>query len=77
MSKDYGFNYDYSNLKPLHKFINKTNKNELLVYSESFDKFAILQKSSNGQQQRLKVDSTALSKMLSKLDSNNWEEIYG
>ena len=77
MSKDYGFSYDYSHQKPLHKFVNKANKNELIVYSENFDKFAIVQKSSNGQQQRLKVDSTALSKMLSKLDSNNWEEIYG
>jgi hypothetical protein len=66
-----GFSYDYSNLKPIHKFINEDK--EISIFREQYG-YALLQKSSTGQQ-RLKLDEVQLSSFLINLTKNKWKEV--
>jgi len=70
-TKDYGYSYDYSNQKPLHTFVNNTNKSSISVFKE-YSSYIILQKDSKGFQQRLKVDEVNLSSMMTRLINNGW-----
>lgn len=71
--KNYGFAYDYSNMSPIHKFINSSNV-EVCIYKD-FNSYAIVQKDSKGHQQRLKVDEVGLNKMLQMFDKHKWKEL--
>jgi hypothetical protein len=70
-TKDYGYSYDYSNQKPLHTFVNNTNKSSISVFKE-YSSYIILQKDSKGFQQRLKVDEVNLNSMMTRLINNGW-----
>lgn len=72
---DYGYSYDYSNQKPLHRFNNTNNNTQVLIYKE-FNSYVILQKEASGRQQRLKVDETSLNKMLVAFTNYGWEELH-
>lgn len=72
-NKSYGFPYNYSNQKPLHKFVNIVNSREMLFYKDG-TKFALLEKR-DGVQQRVLIDETSFNNMLGFLDRNGWKEI--
>lgn len=71
-NKSYGFPYNYSNQKPLHKFINGTTNIEMLFYKDG-TKYALLEKR-NGTQQRVLLDEVSFNNMLGFLDRNGWNE---
>lgn len=70
-NKSYGFPYDYSNLSPLHSFIND-NGASIKFYRDA-TRLVMLQVT-NGHQQRLFVDSTTMTNMMTRLDKNGWKE---
>lgn len=72
-NKSYGFPYNYSGQKPLHKFVNTVNNREMLFYKDG-TKFALLEKR-DGVQQRVLIDETSFSNMLGFLDRNGWNEV--
>lgn len=72
-NKSYGYPYNYSNQKPLHKFINQVSNKEMLFYKDG-TKYAILEKR-DGVQQRVLIDETAFNNMLCILDRNGWNEV--
>jgi len=71
--QDYGYSYDYSGLKPMHRFVNEQSEASITIFKE-LNGYVLLQKSKTGHQQRLKLDDSALTKMLSMFDKNGWIE---
>ena len=72
-NKHYGFPYNYDSQKPIHKFVSPSNTNVYTFYKEGV-KYAMLQKSEQGQQ-RVLLDDLGFSNMLTFLDRNGWNEI--
>lgn len=72
-NKSYGFPYDYSNRRPLHKFVNDFNAKTFTFYTEG-TKYALLEQKDKVQQ-RVLLDETAFNNMLGFLDRNGWKEI--
>mgnify|MGYP003336965863 FL=1 len=70
-NKHYGFPYDYSSKKPLHRF--RKDDAEMLFYSENRG-YIMLQKTPN-QQQRVALNELSFSNMLGMLDKNGWTEV--
>lgn len=71
-NKKYGFPYDYSKLKPIHSFVNDAGS-QIKFYLDA-TRYVMLQ-ITNGQQQRLFVDSTTMNNMMSRLDKTGWKEV--
>lgn len=71
-NKPYGFPYDYSNLKPLHHFVND-NGSQIKFYRDA-TRLVMLQ-ITNEQQQRLFLDSTTMNNMMTRLDKTGWKEL--
>lgn len=72
-NKSYGFPYNYSNRRPLHKFVNETNAKTFTFYTEG-SQFALVEQKDKIQQ-RVLLDETAFNNMLGFLDRNGWKEI--
>jgi hypothetical protein len=70
-NKHYGFPYDYSFKKPIHKF--RKDNIEMTFYSEG-NSYALLQKN-NDHQQRVVLTDVAFNNMLGILDKNGFREI--
>lgn len=70
-NKHYGFPYDYSNKRPIHKF--RKDCIEMTFYSEGKG-YAMLQKTPD-HQQRVVLTDVAFNNMLGMLDKNGFREI--
>lgn len=70
-NKHYGFPYDYSSKKPLHRF--RKGDVEMLFYDESIG-YTMLQKSPD-HQQRVALNELSFNNMLGMLDKNGWLEV--
>ncbi len=70
-NKHYGFPYDYSSKKPLHRF--RKGDVEMLFYDESRG-YTMLQKSPD-HQQRVALNELSFNNMLGMLDKNGWLEV--
>lgn len=71
-NKPYGYPYDYSNLKPIHSFVNSSGS-KINFYRDA-TRLVMLQINGD-QQQRLFVDSTTMTNMMSRLDKTGWKEL--
>ena len=72
-NKPYGFPYDYSNLKPIHAFINDDTGATIKFFRDA-TRLVMLQ-TTGEQQQRLFVDSTTMTNMMTRLDRTGWKEM--
>lgn len=72
-NKSYGFPYNYSNRRPLHKFISETNAKTYTFYTEG-SKYALVEQVDKTQQ-RVLLDEVSFNNMLGVLDRNGWKEI--
>ena len=71
-NKSYGFPYDYSNLKPLHHFVNGSGSQ--IKFFRDATRLVMLQINKE-QQQRLFVDSATMTNMMTRLDKTGWKEL--
>ena len=70
-NKHYGFPYDYSKRKPIHRFPKEDT--EMLIYTEGRN-FVMLQKTPT-HQQRVILNDINFNNMLGMLDKNEFKEI--